>query len=184
MVQTIALGQFKDREGEHAEEFGGEVYSDVWGLAPVELRRGRKYYVTFIDDKSQLMTLYPLKTKDKIPWAYKQYKAWVETEMGKKVKVLNSDRGEYQGADFIEYLKTKGTVQKLNIHDTPQHIGVAECCNRMIGEHIHALLHASGLPKSLWGEAARHVVWLLNRMTTKAVEGMTPFEAIFGKNQT
>ena len=108
MVQTIALGQSKDREGEHAEEFGGEVYSDVWGLAPVELRGGRKYYVTFIDDKSQLMTLYLLKTKDEVPWAYEQYKAWVEMEMGKKVKVLNSDRGgEYQGADFIEYLKTK-----------------------------------------------------------------------------
>jgi len=25
------------------------------------------------------------------------------------------------------------------------------------------------------------VVWLLNRMTTKAVEGMTPYEVAFGK---
>ena len=31
------------------------------------------------------------------------------------------------------------------------------------------------------GEAARHVVWFLNRTTTTAVEGMTPFEAAFGK---
>ena len=131
--------------------------------------------MTFIDNKSRLTTLYLLKTKDEVPWAYKQCKAWVETQMGKKVKVLNSDQGgEYQGADFVEYLKSKGTVQKLNVHDTPQHAGVAECCNRTIGERIHALLHASGLLKFLWGEAARHVVWLLNRMTTKAVEGMTP----------
>ena len=28
---------------------------------------------------------------------------------------------------------------------------------------------------------AQHVVWLLNRITTKAGEGMTPFEAAFGK---
>ena len=42
-------------------------------------------------------------------------------------------------------------------------------------------MHASGLPKFLWAEAARHVVWLLNRTTTKAVEGMTPYEAAFGK---
>ena len=48
-------------------------------------------------------------------------------------------------------------------------------------ERIRALLHASGLPKNLWGEAACHVVWLLNRTTTKAVEGMTLFEAAFGK---
>jgi len=39
----------------------------------------------------------------------------------------------------------------------------------------------SGLPKFLWGEVAKHVVWLLNRMTTKAVEGMTPYKAAFGK---
>ena len=47
--------------------------------------------------------------------------------MGKRIKVLNSDRGgEYQGAEFIEYLKSKGTLQKLNIHNTPQHAGVTE----------------------------------------------------------
>jgi hypothetical protein len=33
----------------------------------------------------------------------------------------------------------------------------------------------------LWTEAARHVVWLLNRTTTKAVDGMTPYEAVFGR---
>ena len=136
----------------------------------------------FIDDKSWLTTLYLLKMKDKVPWAYKQYEEWVETQMGKKIKVLNSDQGgEYQGANFVEYLKLKGTIQKLNIHDTPQHAGVAEHRNRTIGERICALLHASGLPKFLWGEAAHHVVWLLNRTKTKAVEGMTPFEVAFGK---
>jgi hypothetical protein len=46
---------------------------------------------------------------------------------------------------------------------------------------MRALLHASGLPKNMWAEAARHAVWLLNRMTTKAVDGMTPYEAAFGK---
>jgi hypothetical protein len=67
------------------------------------------------------------------------------------------------------------------VHDTPQHAGIAERRNRTIAERIRALLHASGLPKFLWGEAARHVVWLLNRTPTKAVEGKTPFEAAFGK---
>jgi hypothetical protein len=102
--------------------------------------------------------------------------------MEKMIKVLNSDRGgEYQGTAFVDHLKVRGTQQKLNIHDTPQHAGVAERRNRTIGERIQALLHASGLPRFLWGEAARHAVWLLNRTTMKAVDGMTPFEAAFGK---
>ena len=112
----------KMREGERVEVFGGEVHSDVWGLAPVESKGGKRYYVTFIDDKSHLTMLYLLHTKDKVPCVYKLYEAWVETQMGIKLKVLNSDRGgEYQGTDFVEYLKSKGTVQKLNVDNTPQH---------------------------------------------------------------
>ena len=51
----------------------------------------------------------------------------------------------------------------------------------MIMERVCALLHASGLPKFLWGEAAHHVVWLMNRTSTKAVDGKTLFEVTFGK---
>lgn len=136
----------------------------------------------FIDDKTRLMHLYLLKKKDEVFNAYKIYEAWVETQMSKKIKILNSDRGgEYQGDKMVAYLKSKGMVQKLNVHNTPQHAGVAEHHNCTIAERIWALLHASGLPKNLCAEAARHVVWLLNRMTTKVVEGMTPYEAAFGK---
>ena len=105
-----------------------------------------------------------------------------EVITGAKIKVLHSDRGgEYQGEDFIEYSKLKGTHPKLNVHDTHYQTGVAECQNQTIIERIHAPLHASSLARNLWGEAARHVVWLLNRTTTKAVEGMMPYEAAFGK---
>ena len=81
--------------------------------------------------------LYLLKTKDEMAKVYKQYEAWVKTQMGAKIKVLNSDRGgEYQGTDFVNYLKSKGTHQKLNVHDMPQQAGVAERHNRTIGERI------------------------------------------------
>ena len=50
--------------------------------------------------------------------------------MSKRIKVLKLDRGgEYQGDEMVAYLKSKGTVQKLNVHDTPQHAGVTENCN-------------------------------------------------------
>ena len=117
----------KVREGERAKEFGGEVHSDLWGKSPVESKGGKNYYVTFIDNKTRLTHLYLLKMKDETAKTYKKYEAWVEVQMGKRIKVPNSDRGgEYQGAEFVEYLKLKGTVQKLNIHNMPQHAGVAE----------------------------------------------------------
>src|ERR1700678_2281432 len=90
----------KMRESERADVFGGEVHSDLWGKAPVESRGGKKYYVTFIDDKTRLTHLYLLEKKDEAAKCYKQYEAWVEPQMGAKIKVLSSDRaGKWLGVD-------------------------------------------------------------------------------------
>jgi hypothetical protein len=98
------------------------------------------------------------------------------------VKFLHSDHGgEYLGKEFTIYLKSKGTAQKLTVHDTSQHNGIAEHRNCTIVKRICALLHVSGLLKTLWGEVAHHVIWLLNQTSTKAIEDMTPYEAAFGK---
>ena len=72
-------------------------------------------------------------------------------------------------------------ISKLTIHDTPQHNGVAECHNRTIVECIWALLYVSGLLRTMWGEAACHVIWLMNHTRTKVVRGATLYEAAFGK---
>ena len=154
----------KAREGECATEFGGEVHMDLWGPAPVESKGGKKYYITFTDDKTHLSHLYLLRKKDEAFNTYKEYEAWVNTQLSAKIKTLHSDcGGEYLAGDFKTYLKSKGTISKLTVHDTPQHNGVGERRNQTIVKHIRALLHASGLPRTMWGEAARHVVWLMNQ---------------------
>ena len=40
----------KAHEGERAKKFGEEVHSDLWGPAPVEMKGGQRYYVTFVND--------------------------------------------------------------------------------------------------------------------------------------
>ena len=57
--------------------------------------------------------------------------------MGVRIKVLNTDRGgEYLGDNFVAYLKSQGTLQKLSVHDTHQESGVAERRNRTIVKRI------------------------------------------------
>ena len=169
------------RGGKRAEVFGGEVHSDLWGKSPLMSKGGKWYWITFIDDKTRFTLVYFLATKDESFGTYLKYEAWLNRQMGKKVLTLNTDRGgEYVNDPFSNHLALQGTTRKLSVHDTHEHSGVAERRNRTIQERVHALLHASGLPKYLWAEAARYTVWLLNRTTTKAVEGMTPYEAAFG----
>ncbi|KIJ21285.1 hypothetical protein PAXINDRAFT_63241, partial [Paxillus involutus ATCC 200175] len=43
------------------------------------------------------------------------------------------------------------------------------------------ILRLSGLPKSLWGEAVMHTIWLKNRMSTRALNNKTPYEMLYQK---
>jgi hypothetical protein len=64
---------------------------------------------------------------------------------------------------------------------SPQQNGVIECQNAMVVGTTSSLLKEKGLPAWFWGEAVITVVYLLNRVPTKAVEGRTPFEVWYGK---
>jgi len=47
---------------------------------------------------------------------------------------------------------------------------------------VRALLFATGLPKTLWGEAALAAVYLYNRTPHTSLEGfITPYEAKYGE---
>jgi hypothetical protein len=172
----------KEREAPLADAFGDEVHTDLWGPSPVPSLGGRAYYVTFIDDYSRFTKLTILRSKDQTLDAYKSFAAWAHTQKGVKIKRLRSDRGgEYTGNAFTKFLEEQGTERRLTTHDTPQHNGVAESLNRRLVERIRAFLIQSGLPKFLWAEAARFVVWLRNRTTTKVLGNMTPYERLTGQ---
>jgi Reverse transcriptase (RNA-dependent DNA polymerase) len=97
-----------------------------------------------------------------------------------KIKRLRSDRGgEYTSGEFDRYLKGQGTERRLTTHDTPQHNGVAESLNRRLLERVRAVLHHSGLPKHLWGEATLFATWLKNRTSTRVLGNATPFERLY-----
>jgi len=117
----------KTHKSEHAMKFGDEVYSNLWGPASIKTKGGRRYYITFTDDMSQLTHLYLLRLKSEAFEAYKQYEAWCAMHLGVAIKILHSDHGgEYLDKGFTLYLKSRSTEQKLIVHDTPAHNGVAE----------------------------------------------------------
>jgi len=54
------------------------------------------------------------------------------------------------------------------------------CCgerkkNKKVIEMTRWLLHDKGLPKKFWAKAVNIIIFLLNRLPTKALQTMTPF---------
>ena len=150
------------------KSFDNKVHTDLWGPASIPTRKGRRYLITFMDNCTRFTVIFLQRTKDETLKSYKMFEAWVLTRQHcESVKVLRSDcGGKYLSKDFNAHLTTAGTVRRLMTHDMPQLNGVAECLNRMLLERVRALTHASGLPKSLWGEAMRHATWLKNQTAT------------------
>src|SRR5712691_7030615 len=75
----------------------------------------------------------------------------------------------------------QGAGHRATTHNPPQHNGVAESLHRRLVERMRAILHESGLPKSLWAEALQFVVWVKNRTLTRALGNVTPIEKLTGK---
>lgn len=101
-----------------------------------------------------------------------------ENESGKRIKVFRTDRGgEFISKDFVEYCENAGIKRHLTAPYSPQQNGVVERRNRTVVAMARSILKAMKVPSEFWGEAARHSVYLLNRLPTRALTGMTPYEA-------
>ena len=78
---------------------------------------------------------------------------------------------------FEDYLKAEGVPHERTVPKTLKQNSVAERLNRTLVEATHLTLIDSKLPHKFWAEALPTVAYLRNRCPTKAVEGMTPYEA-------
>ena len=163
----------------------GLVHSDVCGKMNTASLGGAVYFLTFIDDNTRYVWIYPLKHKDEVFDRFLQWKAQVEKSSGRKLKVLRTDNGgEYTSAKFEDYLKAEGVRHERTVPKTPEQNGVAERMNRTLVETIRSMLIDSKLPHKFWAEALATATYIRNRCTTKAIDGMTPYEAWTGAKPT
>ena len=63
---------------------------------------GTKYFVPFIDDYSNRLWVYSIKMNSDLFLVFKEFKAHVELEIGKRIKCLRTNNGrEYVDGDFV-----------------------------------------------------------------------------------
>ena len=107
-----------------------------------------------------------------------EIKARVENESACLIQTIRSYNGkEYTSETFNKFCEEAGIEHQLTPSYTPQQNGVSERSNRFIREMTRCMLHEKNLPKRFWGEALNNVVYLQNRISTKVVKDLIPFEA-------
>ena len=148
-----------------------------------------KYFINFIDDYSRYMYLYLLRSNDEALDAFKFFKAEVDNQCGKHIKIVRSDRcGEYYGkytengqapGAFAKFLQKNGIVTQYTMSGSPDQNGVAERRNRTVMDMVRSMRSNTKLPQYLWTETLKTAVYILNRVLTKVVY-KTPFESFKG----
>ena len=102
----------KERVNYISHVLGDKIHLDVWGPATPQSYNGKLYYVSFMDNYTRWTTTYCISQKLEVLAKYKEYKAWMQTQHGKLIKVLQSDRGgEYLSKDFNNQLPVNNNTK-------------------------------------------------------------------------
>ncbi|KAG6467876.1 hypothetical protein ZIOFF_072440 [Zingiber officinale] len=114
--------------------------------------------------------------------AFKKVKFLTENKTEHKIKTLRTDRDdEFLSTEFIRLCENEGIERHLTTPYTPQQNGVVERGNRTVMAMVRSLLKGTHMQARFWGEAVRHVVYMLKRLRTKVLGECTPFEAWKGR---
>ncbi|MCO5555187.1 hypothetical protein L7F22_008730 [Adiantum nelumboides] len=125
------------------------VHSDVCEMPQLSLG-GKRYFVSFIDDATRKVWVYPLRVKSDVLDTFKKFLAFVENQTGKKLRSLRSDNGrEYVFKAFIDFCTAKGIKREPTAPFNPSQNGVAERLNRTIQEKVRSMLSHAALPHGL-----------------------------------
>lgn len=157
------------------------VHGDICGPIAPSTPGGNKYVFLLVDDWSRVMWAYLLKYKDEAFGVFKKFRALVETQ-DRKIRTFRTDRGgEFMSKDFTLYCEEAGIARHFTAPYSPQQNGVVERRNRTMIEMARSFLKQMNMPNYFWGEAVRHSIYILNRLPTRAITGITPYEAWCGE---
>jgi len=118
-----------------------------------------------------------MKDKSEVFHLFVKFYRMIQTQFESPIKRLRSDNGrEYVNQNLSKFLQENKVVHELTCVDTPQQNGVAERKNRHLLEVTRTLLFQTFVPKSCWGEAVLTATYLINRLPSRVLEGVTPIQ--------
>uniref|UniRef100_A0AAV1VG35 Integrase catalytic domain-containing protein n=1 Tax=Peronospora matthiolae TaxID=2874970 RepID=A0AAV1VG35_9STRA len=159
LCNGCALGKqtrvsFQSTTRKPAKDLLDVVHSDVCGPMQTSTFSNKRYFVTFIDDKSRFCTVHLIHSKSEVLGKFMQFTKFAETQTVRRIKMLRSDNGgEYVSNKFAAFCRNNGIIQQFTPPYTPQLKGVAERMCRTLVESARCMIEHAGLIKRYWGEA-------------------------------
>jgi transposase InsO family protein len=130
-----------------------------------------------IDDYSRLTWVSFLKEKDEVFEKFKIFKALTETQIGKRLKAVRSNRGGYfMSRDFKEFCDEHGIKREYTIPRTPQQNGVVERQNRTVQEMARSMMNEKNIRQNYWVEAIHTAVHVIKKSHLRPQSDKTPYE--------
>lgn len=133
------------------------IHTDVHGLMRTPSHENNMYFILFINDISNYICLF---TKIKIIslWSIKNFKALIENQSGKQIKVLRSDHDKYYTFHkFYRFCEDEGIKIQLIVSYSPQQNGVSERKNHIDMEMVISILKEKGLPNIFQVEVVHYL---------------------------
>ncbi|KAH9688249.1 Integrase catalytic domain-containing protein [Citrus sinensis] len=148
------------------------IHSDVWGPTKNASIGGSYYFITFVDDFSRRVWMYTMRAKDEVLEIFMKWKKLVETQSGRKIKVLRSDNGgKYTSDPFLQICQNEGIKRHFTVRYTAQQNGMAERVNRTLLEKVRCMLSNVGVNKKFWDEAMSYASHLVKRLPFATIGG-------------
>lgn len=158
------------------------IHGDLCGPITLSTAARNKYIFVIIDDHSRYMWSILLKERGEAFEKFKRFRTIVELETKTRIKCFRTDRGgEFTSTEFNNFCEERGIVRHLTAPYSPQQNGVVEKRNMTLLKMTRSLLKHMSIPNQLWGEAVRHATYLINRVSTRALNDQMPYEVLKGQ---
>lgn len=123
-----------------------------------------------------------MKTRYEVSRKSQEFKALVENQTRKKIKVLRFDNGgEYTSKEFDNFCIQEGIKKQLTLPYNPHQNWVTERKTKSIIEITKSMIRDLDLITCLWAEACFTTMYILNTCPHRVLKDKIPEEAFIGK---
>jgi ribosome assembly protein YihI (activator of Der GTPase) len=140
---------------------------------------GKEWQINSTDDCTRLIKGTTVVEKKGAQAYLKELFRYVKVQYDINIKTVRIDQGyEFGGKALEDFCKLNGaTLEETDPYSAYQN-GVSEATNKRINDGIRAATIQYDVPEELWPLLHEGVIHILNRMTTRGLLAITPFEAV------